>query len=106
MCVRISSEIDYLWCAIDHEVKALEVFAIKRRDGRAALKFLKRMMKRHGQPWLIVTDRLCSYGAAMKVIGNLESQEIGRWLNNRAETHTTRSDDERARWLGSEISRP
>jgi len=104
--VRINGERDYLWCAVDHEGDALEVFAIKRRDRRPALKFLKRMMKRHGHPWLIVTDRLCSYGAAMKVIGNLERQKIGRWLNNRAETHTTRSDDERARWLGSEISRP
>ncbi len=36
-----------------------------------------------GRP--IVTDRLGSYGAAMKVIGNLDRQECGRWLNNRAE---------------------
>ena len=49
-----------------------EVFATKCRDRRAALKFLKRTMKRYGQPWSIVTDRLRSYGAAMKVIGNLE----------------------------------
>jgi len=43
------------------------------------------MMKRYGQLWSIVTERLCPYGAAMKVIGNLERQEPGRWLNNRAE---------------------
>jgi len=43
------------------------------------------MMKRYGRPWTIVTDRLRSYGAAMKVIGNLKHQECGRWLNNRAE---------------------
>jgi putative transposase len=42
-------------------------------------------MKRYGRPWSIVTDRLRSYGAAMKVIGNLERQEYGRWRNNRAE---------------------
>ena len=36
-------------------------------------------------PGTIVTDRLQSYGAAMKVIGNTERQECGRWLNNRAE---------------------
>ena len=63
----------------------LEVFATKRRDRKAALKFLKRMMKRYGQPGSIVTDRLRSYGAAMKVIGNVANQECGRWLNNRAE---------------------
>ena len=70
---------------MDHEGEVLEVFATKRRDRKAALKLLKRTMKRYGRPWAIVTDRLRSYGAAMKVIGNLERQECGRWLNNRAE---------------------
>ena len=42
-------------------------------------------MKRYGRPETIVTDRLRSYRAAMKVIGNAERQETGRWLNNRAE---------------------
>jgi putative transposase len=63
----------------------LEVFATKRRNRRAALKFLKRAMKRYGQPKVIVTDRLRSYRAAMNVIGNAADQECGRWLNNRAE---------------------
>ena len=43
------------------------------------------MMKRHGKPKRIVTDRLRSYGAAMKELGNAETQETGRWVNNRAE---------------------
>jgi putative transposase len=63
----------------------LEVFVTKRRDRKAALKFLKRMMKRYGRPKAIVTDRLRSYGAALNVIGIVERQECGRWLNNRAE---------------------
>ena len=42
-------------------------------------------MKRYGQPHIIVTDKLRSYGAAMKDIGNASKQETGRWLNNRAE---------------------
>ena len=63
----------------------LEVFATKRRDRKAALQFLKRAMKRYGQPKAIVTDRLRSYRAAMNVIGNAADQECGRWLNNRAE---------------------
>ena len=49
------------------------------------MKFIKRAMKRYGRPWSIVTGRLGSYGAAMKVIGNIKHQECGRWLNNRAE---------------------
>ena len=42
-------------------------------------------MKRYGQPRVIVTDRLRSYRASMKVIGNAANQLCGRWLNNRAE---------------------
>jgi putative transposase len=60
--VRINGETHYLWRAVDHEG---EVFATKRRDRKAALKFIKRTMKRYGRPWSIVTDRLRSYGAAM-----------------------------------------
>ncbi len=52
---------------------------------RWALKFLKRAMKRYGRPATIVTDRLRAYGAAMKVLGIVERQDCGRWLNNRAE---------------------
>jgi len=83
--VKINGETHYLWRAVDHEGEVLEVFATKRRDRKAAMKFLKRAMKRHGQPKAIVTDRLPSYGAAMNAIGNAERQETGRWLNNRAE---------------------
>jgi putative transposase len=55
--VRINGETHYLWRAVDHEGEVLEVFVTKRRDRRAALKFLKRTMKRYGQPRSIVTDR-------------------------------------------------
>ena len=83
--VRINGEMYYLWRAVDHEGEVLEVFATKRRDRRAALKFLKRAMKRYGGPEVIVTDRLRSYGAAMKDIRAEDRQRCGRWLNNRAE---------------------
>jgi putative transposase len=42
-------------------------------------------VKCYGQPHVVVTDKLRSYGAAMKVIGNANKQETGRWLNNRGE---------------------
>ena len=83
--VRINGEIHYVWRAVDHEGEVLEVFATKQRDRKAALRFLKRAMKRYGQPKVIVTDRLKSYRAAMNVIGNTAVQTCGRWLNNRAE---------------------
>ncbi len=83
--MKINGETHYLWRAVDHQGEVLEVFATKRRDRRAALKFLKRTMKRYGRPGTIVTDRLRSYGAARKAIGNVERQVCGQWLNNRAE---------------------
>ena len=83
--VRINGETHYLWRAVDHEGEVLEVFATKRRDRKAALAFLKRLMKRYGRPTVVVTDRLRSYRAAMNIIGNGPAQESGRWLNNRAE---------------------
>ena len=83
--VRINGETYYLWRAVDHEGEVLEVFVTKRRDRKAALRFLRKTMKRYGRPKVIVTDRLLSYRAAMKVIGNEARQATGRWLNNRAE---------------------
>ena len=71
--VRINGETHYLWRAVDHEGEALEVLATKRQDRRAALKFLKRTMKRYGRPSSIVTDRLRSYSAAMKAVGRENS---------------------------------
>jgi len=83
--VKINGETHYLWRAVDHEGEVLESFVTKRRDRKAALKFLRKTMKRHGNPHIFVTDKLRSDGAAMKAIGNADKQETGRWLNNRAE---------------------
>ncbi|MEP5376724.1 MAG: IS6 family transposase [Hyphomicrobiales bacterium] len=83
--VKINGETHYLWRAVDHEGEVLESYVTKRRDRKAALKFLRKPMKRYGSPEVIVTDKLRSYGAAMKDIGNVTKQETGRWLNNRAE---------------------
>ncbi|WP_298563120.1 IS6 family transposase [uncultured Aliiroseovarius sp.] len=83
--VKINGEQHYLWRAIDHEGEVLESYVTKRRNKRAALKFLRKAMKRYGQPELVVTDRLRSYGAAMREIGNAKKQTTGRYLNNRIE---------------------
>lgn len=83
--VQINGQTHYLWRAVDHEGEVLEVYATKRRDRKAALKFLKRTMKRYGRPSEIVTDRLRSYRAAMKTLGNSNRQIRKKWLNNRVE---------------------
>jgi len=85
MFVKINGERHYLWRAVDHEGEILESYVTKTRDKKAALKFLRKAMRKHGRPEVIVTDRLRSYGAALKEIGNADRQETGRWLNNRAE---------------------
>ena len=83
--VKINGERHYLWRAVDHEGEILESFVTKTRDKKAALKFLRKAMRKHGQPTVIVTDKLRSYGAALKAIGAIDRQRTGRWLNNRAE---------------------
>ena len=62
--VKINGETHYLWRAVDHEGEVLESYVTKRRDRNAALKFLKKAMKRYGGPEVVVTDKLRSYGAA------------------------------------------
>ena len=83
--MKINGEPHYLWRAVDHEGEVLEAFVSKRRDRKAALVFLKKIMKRHGKSKSIVTDKLPSYRAALKMIGNANLQKTGRWVNNRAE---------------------
>ncbi|WP_209428051.1 IS6 family transposase [Pararhodobacter sp. SW119] len=85
MFVKINGELHYLWRAVDHEGEVLESFVTKRRDRKAALKFLKKAMRRHGSPEVMVTDRLRSYGAALRTLGASDLQVTGRYLNNRAE---------------------
>jgi len=83
--VKIRGKTHYLWRAVDHEGEVLESFVTKTRDKASALKFLRKAMKRYGNPHVVVTDKCPSYRAAMKVIGNAGRQETGRHLNNRAE---------------------
>ena len=70
---------------MDHEGEILENYVTRKRDRSAALRFLKKALKRHGNAAAIVTDGQRSYPAAMRELGNLDRREMGRWLNNRAE---------------------
>jgi putative transposase len=85
MFVKINGEMHYLWRAVDHEGEVLESYVTKTRERKAALEFLRKAMRRHGKPETIVTDRLRSYGAALREINADTRQETGRWVNNRAE---------------------
>jgi putative transposase len=64
--VKINGELHYLWRAVDHEGEVLESFVKKTRDKKAALKFLRKATKKHGRADVLVTDKLRSYGAALR----------------------------------------
>ena len=83
--VKINGERHYLWRAVDHEGEVLESYVTKKRDKKAALKFMKKAMRRYGSPNEIVTDKLRSYSAAARELGCSEKQVTARWANNRAE---------------------
>lgn len=75
--VKINGVTHYLWRFVDHEGRVLEAFVSKKRDRKAALKFLRKTMKRHGRPHAFVTDKLRSYAAALKSPGLPDDRETG-----------------------------
>ena len=83
--VKINGERFYLWRAVDHEGEVLECFVTKRRNKAAAKKFLIKIMRKHGSPKIITTDKLPSYGAAFREIGVVDRQLCGGRANNRCE---------------------
>ena len=84
--VKINGKTHYLWRAVDHEGEVLEAVVTKTRDRAAALRFLKKLLRRHGRPEVLVTDRLRTYGAALRQLDLQDRQQSdGRWINNRAE---------------------
>ncbi|SFH64934.1 IS6 family transposase [Albimonas pacifica] len=84
--LRIQGRIHHLWRAVDDEGEALEVIVQPRRNRKAALKLLRKPLERQGfAPEVVVTDRLRSYGAALRDLGLADRQVTGGRLNNRAE---------------------
>ena len=100
--VKINGDMHYLWRAVDHADEVLESYVTKKRNKSAAQLFFKKTLKRHGSPAVIVTDGLNSYPAAMRELGNLDSREMGRWLNNRGRTHTYHFGNEREQCCDSD----
>ncbi|HET9630346.1 MAG TPA: IS6 family transposase [Novosphingobium sp.] len=83
--VKLNGEMVYLWRAVDHEGEVLVSYITRKRDKAAALRFMRKALKRHGPAEVIVTDGLRSYPAAMRELGNEHRQEMGRHKNNRVE---------------------
>jgi len=83
--VKINGELYYLWRAVDQEGTVLDCYVTKRRNKKAALKVLKKLMSRHGRPNEIVTDKLPSYKAALKDLGGINLQNTQQYKNNQVE---------------------
>jgi putative transposase len=103
--VRIAGKRTYLWRAVDDEGEVLEVLAQSRRNKRAALKLMRKLLKKQGYfPDKIATDKLGSHSAALRELGLVHLHVTGGRLNNRAEVShqpTRRRADENAEWAGS-----
>jgi len=83
---KIDGKMVYLWRAVDDEGTVLDVVVQKRRNTKAALRLLQKLLKNQGiKPTRIVTDRLGSYRAALKLLGLKHLQDVGGRKTNRAE---------------------
>lgn len=86
MVVRIAGKRMYLWRAVDHESEVLDMLVQRRRDKRAALRLMRKLLRKQGfVPKLLVTDKLGSYGAAFRQLRLTCAHEQGLRKNNRAE---------------------
>ena len=86
MFVLINGKRMYLWRAVDNEGEVLDILVQRRRDKRAALKLMRKLLKNQGfVPDAFVTDKLPSYGAALGDLGLSKRHDFGGRKNNRAE---------------------
>ena len=83
---KINRKMVYLWRAVDDEGSVLDVVVQRRRNTKAATRLLRKLLRNQGvRPTRIVTDRLGSYGAALKLLGLQHLHDVGGRKNNRAE---------------------
>mgnify|MGYP001828911391 CR=1 FL=1 len=84
--VSINGKQMYLWRAVDNEGEVLDILVQRRRDKRAALKLMRKLLKKQGfVPDAFITDKLPSYGAALGDLGLSKRHDFGGRKNNRAE---------------------
>ena len=82
---RIRGATYYLWRAVDDEGYELDVFLQKRRNKKAAIRFLSRLLNAHPKPRVIVTDKLRSYTKTIRQMGKGVEHRSHKGLNNRVE---------------------
>jgi putative transposase len=86
MVVRVGGKQMYLWRAVDSEGEVLDLLVQPKRDTAAALRLMRKLLKKQGYaPDQLVTDKLGSYGAAKRELRLSCRHEQGLRKNNRAE---------------------
>ena len=86
MYLKIAGRMVYLWRAVDSEGEVLDVLVQSKRNKPAALKLMRKLMKKYGfVPERITTDGLASYAAAARELSIESRHQTDRWANNRAE---------------------
>ena len=84
--LKIDGRLVYLWRAVDSEGEVLDVLVQTKRNKAAALKLMRKLLKKYGLlPKNLITDDLRSYHAAARDLGIAHRHRTGRWRNNRAE---------------------
>src|ERR1700726_1470838 len=102
MVVRIAGKRMYLWRAVDHEGEVLDMLVQRRRDKRAALRLMRKLLRKQGfAPKLLTTDKLGSYGSAFRQLRwpALMSRDFAKTIGPR--TRTRWCDDASAKCNGS-----
>ena len=89
--LNIGGERRYLWRAVSQKGKTLDILVTKRRDKQAAKRFFRKLLRSYSKPRVVVTDKLRSYGAALKDLLPWTEHRQSRYLNNRAENSHQRT---------------
>jgi putative transposase len=84
--IKINGIQHYLWRAVDQDGEVVDVFLQKHRDGKAAKRFFKRLLKKNrGEPRKIITDKLRSYGVAHRELIPDSIHDTSQYANNKSE---------------------
>ena len=103
--LKIAGRMVYLWRAVDAEGEVLDVLVQSRRNKRAALNLMRKLLKKYGfVPDKLVTDNLRSYAAAASDLGITRRHERGRWRNNQAENSQSTDPTTRIQDAGFQVS--
>jgi putative transposase len=99
--VNIQKRRQYLWRAIDQDGDVIDILLQRRRNGRAAKRFFRKLLKRQQySPNRLVTDKLGSYGVAHREEMAGVPHDTTQYENNRIEASHRRTRIRERQMLG------